>query len=251
MRVLNLLILWTGDNGHEIALWQVDMWCRATRYGVVFLYNFEHVFVCWIVWNTVLNWFHLSLWPTMFIITIQAPIVLIRIIFIISHMSHYSTWASTLWSALKRFLSCSANWSTIAQTINVWKNFGNGWAMFHFHSAFFPRLVVGIKRSVVDACQFIVLRGILLVGWVPAWTCDPHMLPCLFIAFIIWILPLTFALLLQCLCPSMCINSIFVSLIFSIFFFVTIVVATALILLIKILLKPRFALVLSRFLFHY
>lgn len=117
--------------------------------------------------------------------------------------------------------------------------------MLHISRSFLSRFMVRIKRPIVYACKFIMVWWIFFVRWIPTRTCDPHVLTCLFISFIIRVLSLALnADLLERLCSCMRIDSMLISFIISILLFVAIVI-TSLVLGIQILLQPRLALRLS------
>jgi hypothetical protein len=90
-----------------------------------------------------------------------------------------------------------------------------------------------------------MIRWILFVRGISTRAGNPHVLPCLLVSLVVRVLAFGFdAYLFESLGPGVSIDGIFFATIFTVLFFVPIVVSTALVLCVKIsiLLKARFAL---------
>jgi len=218
------MILRTRNNRNKITFWMVSMPTWSTRQSIIFLYNFQHIFVC-LIRDTILYWFNFSRsWVP--VITVQTSVVLVGIILVICCMLHHSSWASTLWTTFERFVTCVTDWCTFAQTVYIWKYFSYRRAVFHIPGSFFSRLVIRIKRPIVNTGELIVIWWIFSIRWVSAWACNTHMLACLLVCLKVRIMTFTFDTdLFKCLCSCMSINCVFIINI-TVLLFIPVVITT-------------------------
>ena len=243
MGILYRLILRTGHDWHEITLRYIYVRTWATRDSVIFLYYLKHVLVTLVI-DTVLNRLNLS-WSLMLVIAVQASVILGRVVFVVCRVCHDSTWATALRTSFEWFVLGTSDGSTIAEPIYVRKNLSNRRTVFHISCPFFSWLVIWIERPVVNARQLVMIRWILFVRGISTRAGNPHVLPCLLVSLVVRVLAFGFdAYLFESLSPGVSIDGIFFATIFTVLFFVPIVVSTALVLCVKIsiLLKARFAL---------
>lgn len=117
---LDLLILRTCYNLHDIIfckIWSMTSICRTL---IILMYNFDYIFSSLII-DTILNWLDFSIWSRIWIllITIQASVIIIWV-FNISCTCNYSSWTSTLGSSLSFSISWSTNWCIFTYYFLCW-----------------------------------------------------------------------------------------------------------------------------------
>ena len=115
--------------------------------------------------------------PGLLVVAVEGSII--TIFFIICDMRHHSSWTSDLRTSLHGFVVwTSTDGSSVTKTIDIGQNFCYRRTVLHFHATLFSGLVIRIKRSVLNACEFIVIgpRWLILVGRVFATTGDSHMM---------------------------------------------------------------------------
>lgn len=130
---------------------------------------------------------------------------------------------------------------TIAQTADVRENFGDAGTVFHLEGAFFLWFLIGIKRPIIDAGELVVIRPwrLLLLWRIPARTGDTHLVPfrdsCLVIGFLVWVYSSVLYLYLKGFSTLVSIDVVIIrgSFVIHVFFFITVLV-------VKVILKPRF-----------